>query len=451
MKQMLQEDSHSAVQEPISEQADSGLPAERWWATSLWGERRFLMRVTTIGVIAGLVLAFAIPARYTAKAQLMPPDANSAGMAAALAGSIADKAGGLGTAAADLLGFKSSGALFVGILKSRTVQDRLVDRFDLRRVYRKKYWADARIELADRTEIVEDRKSGIITISVNDRDRDRAQQMANAYVEELNRVVSTSAMSAAGRERQFIEEQLTEVRKEMDDSAHALADFSTKNGTIDIKEQARALVDAAASVQGDLIAAQSELRGLRAIYTDNNVRVRSVNARVAELQHQLHQLGGSTTPREQQGNDYPGIRQLPQLGVAFEDLYRRTRVANAVYEALIQQYELTKLQEAKDTPKVQMLDVPETPELRSFPPRTIILLVCALFSALFAAGWVLVSEAWNNTSNDNPAKALACEVAAVVCAHRLWRTKYVVAIGNAFARFGVLPRALHRKATTVEQ
>ncbi len=310
------------------------------WPWLLWGERRFILRLTAAGVITGLVLAFAIPARYTAKAQLMPPDANSAGMAAALAGSVADKAGGLGTAAADVLGFKSSGALFVGILKSRTVQDRLVDSFDLRKVYRTKYRSKARDELTDHTEIVEDRKSGIIGISVTDHDRDRAQQMAKAYVDELNRVVAISSMSAASRERQFIEQQLDEVRKEMQDSARALADFSTRNGAIDLKEQAKALVDAAASVQGDLIAAQSELKGLRTIYTDSNVRVRSVQARISELQRQLHQIGGDATTRTQPDADYPHIRQIPQLGLTFEDLYRRNRIASAVYEALVQQYEL---------------------------------------------------------------------------------------------------------------
>jgi capsule polysaccharide export protein KpsE/RkpR len=387
--------------------------------------------MTAVGALIGLALAFGIPARYTAKTQLLPPDANGPGMTAALAGSVADKAGGLGTAAADLLGFKSSGALFVGILKSRTVQDRLVDRFDLRRVYRTRYWADARSELADRTEIVEDRKSGIISLSVTDRDRGRAQQMATAYVDELNRVVASSAMSTAGRERQYIEQQMADVRKEMDESSHALADFSTKTGTVDMKEQARALVDAAATVQGELIAAQSELKGLSTIYTDNNVRVRSVKARIDELNRQWRKLGGSAASVSAPAAEYPGIRELPQLGVTFEDLYRRNRIADAVYEALVQQYELSKLEEAKDTPKVQMLDVPELPELRSYPPRTLITIGCTLLSFVFAATWIVANEAWNSASEYDRAKRLITEIIAVVAAHRFWRK---LGVGRAWFR-----------------
>jgi capsule polysaccharide export protein KpsE/RkpR len=418
-----------------SERASTHDPSYAW-AWLLWRERRFIGRIVLAGIIAGAVLSLLMPSRYTAKAQLMPPDANgSGGMAALLAGSVADKAGGLGSAAADLMGFKSSGALFVGILKSRTVEDRLVEGFDLRRVYRLKYWADARTELADRTEIVEDRKSGIISISVTDRDRGRAQQLAVAYVDELNRVVSTSAMSAASRERHFIEQQMSEVRKEMNDSAHALADFSSKNGTVDIKEQARALLDAAAGVQGELIAAEAEMNGLRAIYTDNNVRVRSVSARITELKRQLHQLGGnSTASRREPNTDYPNIRQLPQLSVTFEDMYRRNKIADAVYEALVQQYELSKLQEAKDTPQVQMLDAPDKPELKSFPPRTLIVLGCALLSLLFATGWLFGAEAWASMQADDPGKQLAAEISRSIAAHKFWRTRQVIWIRGNTAR-----------------
>lgn len=408
----------------------------------LWAERRFIARLAAVGLLGGVLIAILIPSRYTARTQLMPPDAAGTNMMGAMAAGMADKAGGLGTAAANLLGVKSSGALFVGILNSRTVQDRLVERFDLRRVYGVRYWYKAREKLASKTEISEDRKSGLITIEITDRSRDRAQQLAQAYVEELNRVASNSAIAAAGRERRFIEEQMAEVKKEMDASARALADFSTRHNTVDLKEQARAMVDTIAAAQGRLIEAQAELRGLQSIYTDNNVRVRSVQARINELKRQLRELGGSSgATKDRGGVDYPTLGQLPELGVTYEELYRQNRIANAVYEALVQQYEMSKIQEAKDTPKVQMLDVPELPEVKSFPPRILIIFGCGLLSIVFAGAWLVVEEQWAGIAEDNRGKLLVVEVARSVRRHPFWQNKGVlkarkvgVTCGRAVAR-----------------
>lgn len=405
----------------------------------LWRNRRFICRLLGIGVVGGIVLAVLIPSRFTATTQLMPPDAiggNVIGMPAIAAG-MADKAGGLGTAAADLLGFKSSGALFVAILKGRTVQDRLVERFNLRRTYGTHYGADARLNLGNRTEISEDRKSGVIRIEVTDRNRERAQQLAQAYVEELNRVVSVSAMSAAARERGFIEQRMAEVKKEMDASAAALAEFSSKNNTIDLKEQAKAMVGAVATLQGQIIAAQSELKAVQSIYTDDNIRVRSAKAQISELTRQMHALDGVTgSENSKSGMDYPTIRQLPTLGVSYEDLYRRNKIADAVYEALVQQYEMSKIEEAKDTPKVQMLDVPECPEVKSFPPRTLIVIGCALLSLLFAAGWVIATEHWFAIDEGDSGKRLVYEIVRTIKGHPWWNSKRALRVRAAGGRVG---------------
>src|SRR5262249_51765864 len=143
--------------------------------------------------------------------------------------------------------------------------------------------------------------------------------------------------------------------------------FASKNGAIDIKEQGRAMVEAAATLEGQLIAAKSELEGLKQIYADNNVRVRSTQARIAELQSQLNKVGGkgendSSTISNGSDRLYPSLRRLPILGVTFADLYRRTKVQEAVYEALTQQYELAKVQEVKETPSVKILDEARVPE-----------------------------------------------------------------------------------------
>ncbi len=174
-------------------------------------------------------------------------------------------------------------------LRSRTVEDRLVNRFDLRRVYGVRYMEDARTYLEGNTSISEDRKSGVITISVNDRDRQRSAALAEAYVEELNWLLSQVSTSSARRERIFIEQRLVTVKQDLHHAAEEFSQFASQNTTLDVPSQTKAMVEAGADLQGSLMASQSELEGLEQIYTPGNVRVRSLRARVDELRRQLQE------------------------------------------------------------------------------------------------------------------------------------------------------------------
>src|SRR5437588_10810239 len=224
------------------------------------------------------------------------------GMRAGMVGMATKAGGGLGAVAVDLLGIKSSGALFVGVLRSQTAQDRLVQQFDLRKVYGKRLVVDARTKLDQNTSISEDRKSGIITISVTDHSPERAAALASAYVDQLNSLASELSTSSAHRERVFLEERLRVAKQDLDDASNQLAQLSSKNNTLDIQQEGKAMLDAAGLIAGEMIAAQSQLEGLRQIYTDNNSRVRSLNARVGELRKQLEKLGGT------HGNGATGTR-----------------------------------------------------------------------------------------------------------------------------------------------
>src|SRR5437773_8760352 len=270
--------------------------AREWQAEQLrllWGRRRFFFRAGAVGLLASTLLAFLIPKSYTSTTQLMPPDPQSTSGMAMMAAMAAKAGGGLAGVAGDLLGLKSSGALFIGVLRSQTSQDRLIEKFDLRRVYGARLVMDARMKLDENTSISEDKKSGIITISVTDHSPQRAAALANAYVDQLNTLVSELSTSSAHRERAFLEERLKVAKLDLDDASNQLAQFSSKNNTLDIQQEGKAMLDAAGTIAGQLIAAQSQLEGLRQIYTDNNSRVRSLNARVAELRRQLEKLGGT--------------------------------------------------------------------------------------------------------------------------------------------------------------
>jgi capsule polysaccharide export protein KpsE/RkpR len=397
----------------------------------LWEHRQLLRRFVLYGFLASIVLAFAIPTRYESTTRLMPPDSQGSSGLAAIASMVTgglsssgggSGGGGLSGIAGDLLGMKSTSETFAGILSSWTVQDELIQRFNLKRVYWDRRIEDARKDLSKRTDIEVDRKSQIVSVTVTDHDPKRAAAMAQDYVEQLNRLVATLSTSSARRERIFLEGRLQGVNQELENAEKEFSQYASKNSAIDIKEQGKAMVESAAMLQGQLIAAQSELEGLRQIYTDKNVRVRAVRARIGELQRQLEKIGGKGEDVSDNSNQesalYPSIRKLPVLGVTWADLYRETKVREAVFETLTKQYELAKVQEAKEIPTVKVLDAPKVPEKKSFPPRMLIIFFGTTFALCCGASWVFGKRRWEETEPDDPRKVLA-QSAAVELKARL--------------------------------
>ncbi len=389
----------------------------------LWDRRRLLVKTAAIGLLASTLLAFLIPKSYTSVTQLMPPDTQSTSGMAMMAALAAKAGGGLTSIAGDLWGLKSSGALFVGVLRSETAEERLIKEFGLQKVYGKKLMIEARMKLDERTAISEDRKSGIISISVTDHDPKRAAALANGYANELNFLVSELSTSAAHRERIFLEERLKVAKTELDEAANQLAQFSSKNNTLDMQTEGRAMLDAAGTLAGQMIVAQSELEGLRQIYTDNNPRVRALNARVGELRKQLEKLGGTAadatkavnSPSEvSNGMPYPTIRSLPLLGAKYADYYRRAKIQETVFELLTEQYELAKVQEAKETPSVKVLDPAQVPERKSFPPRMMIMFLGTFLVCSTSVIFVLGTEYWRSANPNDPRKILAQEVVTTI-------------------------------------
>ena len=387
----------------------------------LWDHRRFVFRCAAIGLAASTIIAFLIPVRFTSTTQLMPPDQAGQGMTSMLA-ALTKGGGDMGGIGAELLGLKTSGDLFVGVLHSRTVADDLINKFDLRKVYGVSRYEDARRGLDSHTEVSSDRKSGIIALKVTDRSPDRASAMGREYVEALNRIVITLNTSSAHKERVFLEERLTEVQQGLEEAEKDFSQFSSKNTAIDVKEQGRAMMGAAAELEGQLIASQTELEGLRQIYTSSNVRVRSIQARIDEYRRQLRKLGGKTPDSaedassqsgqaaEQDQNLYPSIRQLPILGVTWADLYRRMRVQEAVFETLTKQYEMAKVEEARETPSVKVLDVADIPEKKSYPPRMVLMSLGTGFVFVLASLWVLAYARWNEIDSRDPGKVLLRQI-----------------------------------------
>ena len=389
----------------------------------LWRRRRLLARVTGIALLVSLGIAFSIPKQYKSTTSISPPDQQHSN--AMMLAAIASRAGGLGalgSIAGGLLGGHSTADFLIDLLRSGTVSGKLIDKFDLQHVYRKKYRVDAAKHLAHCTKITENKKSGVITIEVVDTDRVRARDIAQAYLDELNRIVFRTNTSSAHLERVFIENRLKGVQADLEQAQLQLSDFSSKNTAVDIREQTRALVDAGARVQAQLLADQASLQSLRQIYGDGNVRVREAEARIASLRGELAKMAGSSempvaqddAPTTNSAELYPPLRQLPRLGVSYADLYRRVRVQETLYELLTQQYEMARIEEAKDLPAITVIDAPGIAEKKSFPPRLWVTLGLTFLAFAVVSVWILGRNRWSEIDPDDPRKELAAEILPVL-------------------------------------
>ena len=393
------------------------LPSTRGLANLelIWEKRSVLYRVALRALVISTLIAFLIPRRFESTVSLMPPKdamSDSGLMLAAVAGKAAP---GLGAMAGSMLGAKSTGALFVELMRSRTVQDQIVDKLNLQKVYWTRYKQDARKALNARTDVTEDRKSGVISLTVTDGDPQRARDIAQGYVDALDRLVSQVSTSSARRERMFIEQRLISVKADLEDAEKQFSAFASQNTALDIKEQTRAMVESAAVLQGQVMAAQSELQSLEQIYTANNIRVRALRARTEELKRQLIQLGGSDSSLVADASSsstelYPSIRKLPLLGVQWADLYRRMKVQETVFDLLTQQYELARIQEAKEIPTVNVIDPANVPEKKSYPPRLLIIVVLTTLSLAIATIFIVGSARWQEKDPRDPKKRFANRV-----------------------------------------
>ncbi|HEV2136054.1 MAG TPA: GNVR domain-containing protein [Terracidiphilus sp.] len=386
----------------------------------LWLSRSLLTRITGVAFVVSVAVAFIIPKMYTSQAQIMPPEMSGTNpaMFAALAqrATNSDILGGL---ALSLLGGHNNGALFVNLLQSASVSSRLIDQFHLLSVYHKRYHVDAAKVLARRTRISQDKKSGVLTVSVQDTGPVRARDLAQAYLDELNILVTRTSRSSAHQERVFIEKRLVEVKNNLSRAQEALSEFSSSHTAVDLKEQARATVESEARVQGELIAEQSELDALEQMYGNDNVRIHTTQARIASLKNQMEKMGGSSAPLPpvtpadaDAAPAYLPLRQVPRLAVPYANLYREVQVQETVYNLLTQQYEIARIQEAKDVPIVNIIDAPGIPEKKSFPPRTILVLALTLVAFIFASFVQLSRHHWLLLDPLDPRRQFAREVAA---------------------------------------
>jgi uncharacterized protein involved in exopolysaccharide biosynthesis len=345
------------------------------------GQYRRMLVVTPLvaGVIAAIV-ALLLPKTYTATARILPPQQNQ-GVAAALLSQ--SGLAGAASLAGGALGLKNPSDLYIGMLKSNTVADALIERFRLLDVYGKRYLVDARKILAKDSDITSD-KGGIISIEVDARDPQLAANLANAYVEKLHDLMGTLALTEAAQRRVFLEGQLQQAKDKLADAEIKLRAAIGSGGLVSVDAQGEALVDTVARIRAQISVAEIEISAMRAYATPDNPDMQRAQNELAGLKKELARLESGSS---RGAGPPPPDEANPPRGVDNIRLFREVKYYEQLFVVLAKQYELARADEARDAPAVQVLDRASAPEKKSGPPRALIVLV-AMCLAFFGAACV---------------------------------------------------------------
>jgi len=352
-----------------------------------------ILKITLAAALLALIVAVLLPKMYTATTTVLPPQQNQSTVTAMLGqlGAIA----GLGSAD---LGLKNPDDLFVGMLQSRTIEDRLIDRFDLRRVYSVKQYQAARKTLGSRSDIVAE-KEGLISISVTDRDPRRAADLANAYVDELHELNGNLAMTEAGQRRVFYQQQLDAEREALTQAEVALKQVQEKSGLVQPDAQGRAIVSAVADMRAQVAIHEVQLQAMRTYATESNPDVKRAQQELAGLRAQLAKLERNTGELGN-GNLQVPTRQLPAVELEYLRQLRDVKYHEALYDFLGKQLEASRIDEAKDAILVQVVDKAVIPERKSSPRRALIVLVTAVVAFVLSCLGVLLMETLRRKQED---------------------------------------------------
>jgi len=353
--------------------------------------KRFIMRFVVGAAVLSSVVALLLPVSYEGKILLLPPQQNSSIGSAFLA-----QLGGLGalgslsSLAGGGLNLKNPADMYVSLLTSRTVEDAMIQRFDLMNEYHKKRLTDTRKELERRTTIVAGTKDGLIRLTLEDRDPKRAAELANGYVEEFRRLSATLAITEAARRRLFFEQQVQQAKDKLTEAEEAMTKTQQSTGVLQIDSQARSLIESAAILRAEVVAKQVQIESMRSFATDDNPNLILAKQQLVALQSQLEHLAGS---QQDPGSDINLSKgRVTQSGMEYLRRYRDLKYQETVFELLAKQFEVAKLDEAREGAMIQVVDAAVPPDKKSFPPRTLIVMASTILAFFISVFWVFQRE-----------------------------------------------------------
>jgi len=350
-------------------------------------------RSRLIGVIIGsavvcsVIISLILPNRYVARTSIIPPQDGSLPVSASMMSSLPSS---FSSIASGLLGSSTQSDLWVGIIKSRNVGDAIIERFNLMELCGKDTMVDTRRELAKNIN-VDSSDEGIITLTVEDLDPERAAEMANAFAEQLDRVNKELVVSSGGRMRSFVQKRLAEAAMDLRETEELIRAFQAENKAVKLDEQSRAIIEAIGSVKGELMSNEVELHTLLSYATPSNPRVQLLKARSEQLRRKLNELDVGSKGGEGRSVLIP-TSEIPDLALRYARLLRDVKIQETLFELLTQQYEMARIQEASDRPTVEVLDRATPPDKKAKPRRLLIVFLSTFLSVFVGIFTVFTAD-----------------------------------------------------------
>jgi uncharacterized protein involved in exopolysaccharide biosynthesis len=375
-------------------------------------KRKKLAGISALVIVAlASTVALLLPNRYTATIVILPPQQGGSAGAAMMAqlsslGAMASASGGLG--------IKNPNDMQVALLKSRTVENALVERFHLQALYHRKYLSSTRRHWERETSVDNGLKDGLIRLSVTDRDPRRAAELANGWVEEYRRFSATLAVTEASQRRLFFERQLADARENMARAEEEMKQTEQRTGVMELDGQAHAMIASAAMLRAQVAAKQVEIQAMREFAADQNPDLERARQELSGLEGQLAAMD---VDNDRRGGDLVAPRgKVGEAGLEYARALREVKYREMVQELLTRQYEAARIDEARQGSLVQIVDPAAVPDRPNF-----------LFKICIASGGLLLSL---------PAAlliALATELACVIGAYRRRSGSWAVMLEEAWA------------------
>jgi len=392
----------AAVQALYDSEGDEDTPPISLTEILIWlGERKVLIGAVT-GAVALLSLVGALLQTpvYTARTTFLAPGSQQGGSAAALAalGSLGALSGGFGA--------KTSDDLYVALLKSESVQRGLDARFNLRAHYGVEKYETLRKIFPSYVRVTADKKSGVIGVEVDDQDAKFAADLANAHEPEVTKLLGRLAVSEAQLRRAFFEKQLQDTKENLIKAEQSLQAVQEKSGVIVLDKQAEALITNAALLRAQISEREVQLRVLRTSATDQNPAVIRLNSELRGLRAELARMESSQGGTPGSAVDLP-VGRLPEAAVDYVRARRELKLQEMLLEGMLRQYEIAKLDEAREGPVLQQVDVAQVPDYKSKPSRALIVISSTLLALLLVSGWVVVRRYLDTRRDEDPAATSA--------------------------------------------
>jgi len=362
--------------------------------------RQIIFWVTGTFAVLAVIVSFLLPTRYTASITLLPPQQNSS-IGAALTSQLSGMggAGGIAALAGGALGIKNPNDMIVGMLKSRTVEDAMIQHFGLMQEYRKKYISDARKAFENRVIVDGSGKDGLIHVSVEDHDPKRAAELANGYIDQFRTQSQHLAITEASQRRLFFERELEQAKDNLANAEEALKRTEQTTGLIQADSQARALIGSASSLSAAIAAKEVEIEGMQTYATGENAQLVQAQRELEGLRAQLAKLGGSEDSPT--GGLIVPKGRVPEAGLEYVRKLRDVKYNETLFEILARQFEIAKLDEAKEGSLIQVVDPAIPPDKKSFPKRSLIVIAAAIAGLIVGVGLALAQAGMGNL-NSNP-------------------------------------------------